>query len=377
MNEQLGLRVLGAVMNWDDERARNEFAWLRLIARLKYDSYRDFQAGMRFIESLATWLQQFKKGERAAAYEFIRHTLVYIGPAEMTHLVERFYPSVVQRRLAQTLARDLRIPAYRVLVEAADESKRLRRQTLFVGLSDGARLDTIRHMNTGILRNEQFLQSTQVGVDKWKDLLDDLRSNLGCSLARFRLIYLLDDFVGTGTTLLRFDKVQKKWKGKLVRFIDSIKRADESLENDRLLEADCELCIHHYVASSAAVDAVKNRCECAKSTIDERWKRRPNLSYGTILPPKLPINSSDEENKDFLHLTETYYDPQIRTRHTDVGGVSHLGLGYSGSALPLVLEHNTPNNSVALLWAETDGGIVDGVQTPAMRPLFRRRQRHF
>ena len=377
MNEQLGLRVLGAVMNWDDERARNEFAWLRLIARLKYDSYRDFQAGMRFIESLATWLQQFKEGERAAAYEFIRHTLVYIGPAEMTHLVERFYPSVVQRRLAQTLARDLRIPAYRVLVEAADESKRLRRQTLFVGLSDGARLDTIRHMNTGILRNEQFLQSTQVGVDKWKDLLEDLRSNLGCSLARFRLIYLLDDFVGTGTSLLRFDKGQKKWKGKLVRFIDSIKRADESLENDRLLEADCELCIHHYVASSAAVDAVKSRLECAKRTVDELWNWPLYFSYGTILPPKLPINSGDENNNEFLHLTKTYYDPQMRTKHTDVGGVDHLGLGYGGSALPLVLEHNTPNNSVALLWAETDGSIVDGAQAPAMRPLFRRRQRHF
>lgn len=376
MNEQLGLRVLGAVMNWDDERARNEFAWLKLIARLKYDSYGDFRAGMRFIESLATWLQQFKLGERAAAYEFIRHTLVYIGPAEMKHLVERFYPSKVRRRLTQTLARDLRIPAYRVLVEAADQSERLRRQTLFVGLSDGARLDTIRHMNTGILSNEQFLQSTQVDVDKWKNLLEDLRSDLDCSLARFRLIYLIDDFVGTGTSLLRFDKVQEEWKGKLIRFMKSIERANKSLAKDSLIQADCELCIHHHVASSAAVDAVKNRLRCVKSTVDESWNWPPNLSFGTILPPDLPINSSGEKNKEFLQLTDTYYDPRMRTRHTDIGGVDHLGLGYGGSALPLVLEHNTPNNSVALLWAETDGGIVDGVQTPAMRPIFRRRQRH-
>lgn len=69
-------------------------------------------------------------------------------------------------------------------------------------------------------------------------------------------------------------------------------------------------------------------------------------------------------------------DPEIQTKHTDVGGVNHIGLGYGGCALPLVLEHNTPNNSVALLWAETDGGSRDGARAPAMRPLFRRRQRH-
>ena len=59
MNQDLGLRILGRIMDWDDDRARDEFAWLKLMARLKYDGYRDFQAGMRFIESLATWLQQF------------------------------------------------------------------------------------------------------------------------------------------------------------------------------------------------------------------------------------------------------------------------------------------------------------------------------
>ena len=55
----------------------------------------------------------------------------------------------------------------------------------------------------------------------------------------------------------------------------------------------------------------------------------------------------------------------------------HLGLGYGGCALPLVLAHNTPNNAVALLWAETRGEArEDGQPASAMRPLFRRRQRH-
>ena len=76
MNQELGLRVIGQIMNWTDDRARQEFDWLKLMARLKYDGYREFQAGMRFIESLATWLQQFKQNERETAYAFVRRTLV-------------------------------------------------------------------------------------------------------------------------------------------------------------------------------------------------------------------------------------------------------------------------------------------------------------
>lgn len=54
VNEQLGLRTLAGIMSWDDDRAHDEFQWLKLMARLKYDGYGDFRAGMRFIESLAT-----------------------------------------------------------------------------------------------------------------------------------------------------------------------------------------------------------------------------------------------------------------------------------------------------------------------------------
>jgi hypothetical protein len=94
------------------------------------------------------------------------------------------------------------------------------------------------------------------------------------------------------------------------------------------------------------------------------------------LPNDLPIDSVPGRFDSFIALTQKYYDPVIRTRHTDVGGATHLGLGYGGCALPLILDHNTPNNSVALLWAETDGGDHEGTVAPPMRPLFRRRQRH-
>ena len=382
MNQDLGLKVLGQIMDWTDDRARREFDWLKLMARLKYDGYRDFQAGMRFIESLVTWLQQFEQlQERETAYDFVRHTLVYIGPGEMQRLVEQFYPRTVRDRIVRMVAAECSIRPYHVLVDANARSaeKRLRRQTLFMGLSDGARIDTIRRANSGVLGNEQFVQGTQVDIEKWRDLLDNLRKDLDDSDARFRLVYLIDDFTATGTSFLRFGKKSKKWKGKLIRFRDSIKNANDTLGSDKLFEDNWKLCIHHYIASQVAVDAIRGRLEKAKSTdaFCEGLTQDIYPSFGMIFPSQFPIDKAPGRRDDFIKLTQTYYDPIIRTKHTDIGGVCHLGLGYGGCALPLVLEHNTPNNAVALLWAATDGGVRNGVHAPAMRPLFRRRQRHF
>lgn len=160
-----------------------------------------------------------------------------------------------------------------------------------------------------------------------------------------------------------------------MRFRDSVKIANDSLAGNKLLDDGWELCIHYYMASSAAVDAIDRRLgEVAGFPPD--WARITHPSFGTVLPPELPIDAVTGRHDEFRRLTQTYYDAGLRTKHTDVGGATHLGLGYGGCALPLVLEHNTPNNAVALLWAETDGSDQGGGVAPAMRPLFRRRQRH-
>lgn len=379
MNQDLGLKILGQIMEWSDERAREEFSWLRLMARLKYDGYRDFQAGMRFIESLATWLQQFGPDERETAYAFVRRTLVYIGPSEMQRLVEQFYPRTVRDRLVRKVAVELGIPTYRVLADlgAHAATERLRRQTLFMGLSDGARIDIVRHSNIGLLTNEQLIVATQVDKEKWQDLLHNLRKDLNDQEARFRLVYLIDDFAGTGTSFFRYNDEKEKWTGKLIRFRDSVKSAKEAMGEDCIFATDWELCIHHYVASASAVQAIAKRQEEARDFLTtDGWAKEVHSSFGTILPEDLPLGTIPGRDDAFIELTKIYYDPIIRTKHTDIGGVAHLGLGYGGCALPLVLDHNTPNNSVALLWAETDGGEREGARAAAMRPLFRRRQRH-
>jgi hypothetical protein len=69
-----------------------------------------------------------------------------------------------------------------------------------------------------------------------------------------------------------------------------------------------------------------------------------------------------------LEILSEYYDPAIENIHTG----KDIWMGFKDCSIPLVLEHNTPNNSIALLWAESDG--EEGAH--AMKPLFRRRQRH-
>lgn len=381
MNEDLGLRVLSEIMQWNDDEARTEFRWLRLMARLKYDGYRDFQAGMRFIESLATWLQQFETAEqRRTAYEFVRKALVYIGPNEMQRLVEQLYPKVVRDRLVRMVAKERGIPPYKVYADddARRAVERLRRQTLFMGLSDGARIDGLRHSNVGLLNNEQLVVSTQLDTEKWQDLVGQLEDALEDKQAKFRLIYLIDDFMGTGTSFLRYNEQKAKWSGKLTKFKESIGLARQGLGGKQIFADDWELCIHHYIGSHAASTIMVEREEEARSSLrSEGWASAVHFSFGTVLPAELPIDAPGNDFGDFIKLTNIFYDPIIRTKHTDVGGKAHLGLGYGGCALPLILDHNTPNNSVALLWAETEGGEREGGQiAPAMSPLFRRRQRH-
>jgi hypothetical protein len=380
VNTQLALRVLGQIMDWDDDRARDEFRRLRLMASLKYDGYRDFEAGVRFIESLASWLQQFKPNERDTAYEFVTNRMVYIGPGEMEKLVGQFYTNWVRPNLVQAVAEELGIPPYLVNADAdaINRIAHLRRRTLFLGLSDGARVDYIRHQNVGRIFNEQIVGSTQLDGEKWRDLLDSLQRDTGDPDARFGAVYLIDDFIATGTTFFRVDPETNKPKGKLAKFARSVESAVGEIGR-QIFEEGYRINVHHYVGTAAAIDGLGNRLRGAEALLANLGlSSTPLLTCGITLPTSLPLSPEHPEDRDFLQLADRYYDPVLETVHTKVGGTDDMKLGYGGCALPLVLDHNTPNNSLPLLWAETAGAATDAreVAVPAMRPLFRRRQRH-
>lgn len=365
MNESLTIRALEKVMQWDEETIARETIWLRLMSHFKYDSYRDYLGGVRFLERLVDWLQQFKQQDRQAAYDYVRQRLIFVSYAEMQHLVDWFFPAFVQPVLISHVATKLGIPQYLLWNQDKAESEfdLSLRKTLFVGLSDGARMDMLRRTNERRVSNEQVLVTTQINDSKWRDVLEELREDLEDDQARFSRIFLVDDFAGSGKTLLRRDK-KGVWTGKLKKFRD-----EQSEIFDTHLEPGWTLHVHHYVGSHEASKRISATADEAGRELGSDWFQNLSFTYGLILPENVRL--TPDQNSSFWSQTETYYDPIIETEAIRVGGKT-AKRGFGDCGLPLILEHNTPNNSVALLWAETTGE-----KGHPMRPLFRRAQRHW
>jgi hypothetical protein len=153
-----------------------------------------------------------------------------------------------------------------------------------------------------------------------------------------------------------------------VRFFEDISDIDMT----EYFEDGWCLCVHHYLATQQAAKAATEReslIRREKAESGKAWFHSVEFSYGMILAADVPVSDGDHP---FLSLVEKYYNSAVETkRHNLEGGGEDIRYGYSECRLPLVLDHNTPNNSFALLWAEC--GDERG---HAMRPLFRRRQRH-
>ncbi len=375
MNEDVAIRVLETITGWNEETIQREAAWLQLMANFKYDGYRDYLAGARFTERLADWLQQFSPEQRQTAYDYVRNRLIFVSLAEMRHLVALFFPSVIEKALLNNVAATLLSPNYLVWThpQAEDEFKRALRKTLFFGLSDGARMDTFRRLNEGMISNEQVLVAPQVNRVKWAEVLRKLRKALGDEEARFSRVFLIDDFVGSGKTLLRWEEEERKWDGKLLRFWED---GQTVLDNGQTVfashfEPSWSLHVHHYIASWEGKRNVEDAyAQARRERPAGTWFEHVDFTFGLVFDSSLPLQT--ERDAAMWALTEQYYDPSIQTKSTAVGG-EHVKRGFGNCGLPVILEHNTPNNSLALLWADTMGG--EGV--PAMRPLFRRAQRHW
>ena len=380
MNRDLGLKILSQIMAWDQEEsdeARSEFDWVLFMSAYKYDGYRDYLAGARFIEHLCTWLQQFKKEDRAVAYRFIKEKLIYFSPEEIQRLVEKFFPEIVQKDLITSVANQLNIKPYQIWSSEKNIAKYEweKRKTLFMGLSDGARLGALRRSNAGTLSNEQIVITTQTDQTKWASLLVDLRkdlkknrANVNVSNERFSRVYLLDDFTGSGTSVLpdiRFTK--GKLKGKLYKFA-------KSLESDGVnpFDDDFSVVVHHYIGT----EDVRSRIESVYAEVRQEFNamglKNISFTFGLLLPTK--IKYGNEVDDEFVRLCQEYYNDAIEGdgEHGGQSGIKEKMFGYGQCGLPIVLEHNTPNNSLPLIWADT----ADIELGPKMRPLFRRRERH-
>lgn len=352
MRDELAENLLAKVMGWSDEEKARERAILQDLARYKYDEYQQYAPGRRFIESLALWLRQFlTAAERKTAYEFVRNRLVFISTPELRQLVDLSFPTAIRPSLIALAARRAGIDPLRVkAVVASRDYRTALRQTLFLGLSDGARTDVFRRAYPEV-SNEQIWHAYDISDEKatsmGKKLAKDLTSQLGReptdAESRFHTICLLDDFTASGTTYIR--KEDGVWDGKIPRIVTRLMTDGDALSN-LVAAQNIRIVVCIYVAADQAIRHLQDHLKdftFAKGTIELR------VVYE--LPPETRLD--DAVDAPFLALAkdDRYFDASADDEHGDVGGTT-TRLGYAACRLPVVLSHNTPNNSVFVLRGE-------------------------
>lgn len=384
MNDNLALDTISRLLEWDRTgRDREEFALLKLMSQFKYDNYEGYEPGCRFYTNLIGWLKQFNSVEdREVAYDFLKKNLIFFSRHDLTHLVHRLRPAI-HRTIAHRVAKEKNVPQWEVLSAEKTAFDIQLRQSLFVGLSDGAKMDIFRRDNEGRVSNEQTLLAYDVSIDKWKDMLKELNKDFTKHSWEgkrvFKHVFLIDDFTASGTTLINYDEETKEWKGKVKKFLNALIAARVEMLakfNDEILDELCHIHIHHYVGTAFSETEVKKRVAAYEAylseTLSQNNAQHPKfdfkVTFGIVLDESIKITK--ESHPDFYALITKYYDKSVETETTKC-----IKYGYKQGSLPLVFEHNTPNNSVGIIWAETSESNAKSAPTP-MTPLFRRRTRH-
>jgi hypothetical protein len=349
MHDQTAEQLLANVMEWQDlEEVQNHLSPLQLLANYKYDHYQRFGPGWRFIENLALWLHQFSSLEdRKAALRLVREKLIYFSESEFTHLVRTAYPDWIVQERIRLVAEEHAIPAHRVgEICRHSRFKELQLKSLYLGLSDGARTNELRRASSGEISNEQIWQAYELGEDKAGEMQKELGSSLRAAgfeteKPRFNLVWLIDDFSGSGNTYIRYDSETRTFKGKIKKIFERLHRGD-------LVDiSHYEVFLLLYAATRQAMDHIEYWSD--RFTSEHRYKP---LQIRVLCPIGQEASLTHKPDSDlaaFLNKSE-YYDQRATDKHIAVGGTDDARLGFAGCALPLVLSHNTPNNSIYLLW---------------------------
>lgn len=353
MKTELAETILRSAMShWTLNEQMAEIRDIQVISEIKYDDFQNYTHGTRYVENLALWLRQFKnKEDRQLAYDFIKNELIYISEEEMKQLVSYSYPIIMMPYILHNMRNfcDSHPSLNLDVQQRRDIFSYFRRRSLFLGLSDGSHMDFFRRQNRE-LSNEQVFLHYDLSQEKADDMLAELKKDNDVCRIRsqfnihdkdgFESYFLIDDFSGSGTSYLRKD--ESGWHGKIKKFFDSLKKAGYDLDH-----ADIHLVL--YLATKQSIEYLNKVSKefCSDSgykdiTIDRVQDIIPiNWDKHTVLLDLLKRNF-EENQKEYQ---ESYVD-----RHFNVGKGKCPYKGYADCSLPLVLYHNTPNNSLPVLW---------------------------
>lgn len=344
MRNQLAEKLLIKIMEWTPQTTMKERPLLQALSNFKYNEYQQFSSGTRFIESLVKWLRQFKTiDQRQIAYDFIKSHLIFISHDQMVYLVNLTFTDRINPYLIKKSAGDS-VNEYQVSkIASSDLYKEVRRRSLFIGLSDGARMDQLRR--SAQLSNEQVILTYEIGQPKAKDLIKNLRKDE--YPGRFSSFFLIDDFTASGTSYFRIE--EQEWKGKIWKTLHSLLIIGDLFD---LADHDEHVEIHiiFYLATKSALQILEDRILL--------WREEQNINFKFTIEAVQVIEDDVREstiaNSPFINLAKEYFDISIIDDHFKKAKHDNPHLGYGECGLPLVLVHNTPNNSLPVLWLPDD-----------------------
>ncbi len=341
MKEELAEALLGKIMGWSKDDLAKERFRNQMMAELKYDDYQQYSQGMKYIESLALWLNAFDYEDRSLLYDFIKYNLVFISEMQMRQLIDMAYQFYIRPILIndmKTICKELEI---KNLSERKNIYKCLQRQSLFLGLSDGAHIDVFR-------RDHPFLNNEQINVyyDFSKEKVIDIKKELAeaikllpatpVSSTEFKYIFLLDDFSASGISFIR--KENNEWKGKITKFLNQLK--DYEFDYERI-----NIYILLYLATEDSIEYINKELELFKSEMG---------LANELKALAVQLIWRKDPDQHMIKLLDKYYKKykmeEIQDRHYSKGKCDNPYLGFNECSLPLVIYHNTPNNSFPIIW---------------------------
>ncbi len=354
MNSNLANQLLASIMKWDAPTLASERAAIEFMGRMKYDAYDSYMPGMRFMSSLVQWLNDIKEEDRDEAYRFIKEKLVFISSTQMNYLVDLLYDSKIRPILLKKATVNAEMPSYMLCnkkVQCQFEIEK--RSALVIGLSDGAHTDILRR--SAGFNNEQVLTNYYPDGKKLEDMLDELRKDEklnGIKMPFFRRIFLIDDFTASGKSFIRFDESDEKYHGKLKKIIDEqqkIEHLSYLLNPEQKIQIDILFCI----ATEKARTNIKSSLDKYLNSVNWQDKVEFNIHIVQVLEDKLSNDiKKDKDLVKVLKKDEHFVEECVISKSYKVGKNDNPWLGFDECALPVVLAHNTPNNSLPILWQD-------------------------
>lgn len=358
MNDSLAQELLAKITtDWPIERLTKERKDLQLLSDYKYDEYQQFEPGMRFIERLALWLEQFEPESRNIAYKFIKDRLVFISTAELHHLIRITYPDFIRRYLIEQIALELDVDEYMHERIVNDERFRvLESQCLFLGLSDGARVDVFRRFSA--LKHEQVYPTYSISEEKANE-----QEKILCGMpkqmpklgtAKYRFVFLIDDFSASGKSYLR--REDGELAGKIHKFYQELKKKNTIA---KICDENVKICIVLYLATKKATRYIR------------RTASEENIPITVISIYELDDSTcmTEDDLEDFARLAREKFDKDsVVTDSYRKGKCDKPHMGFDECGMAVVLSHNCPNNSLPILWSES--------KSKDARALFPRFLRH-